>query len=80
MMKPTWKPAWEVDGRTPAFINESDKPSPMLVMHGKEKYLWGNVPAIDLINNGNNEGLGLPAKLRLLFAGTYLSQKNFIPS
>jgi hypothetical protein len=72
MMKPTWKPAWEADGRTPAFINDGDGPGPILVMHGREKYLWGNMPALDLINHGENEGLSLPAELRLLFAGTYL--------
>jgi hypothetical protein len=37
----------------PAFANES---LPPLVSFGTRKYLWGNVPSIDIIKLDNNEG------------------------
>ena len=40
--------------------------------HGMRKYLWGNVPAVDMLKRSHNEGNALPEQLRLLFAGTYL--------
>ena len=32
-------------------------------------YLWGNVPAIDILNLERNEKAEVPDELRLLFAG-----------
>lgn len=40
-------------------------------MFGGTKYLWGNVPAFDIINLGSNEGEKYTGDLRLLFAGPY---------
>jgi len=43
-----------------------------LVTHGAKKYLWGNVPAVDILNLDENEGVNIPSPLRLLFAGMKL--------
>ena len=36
---------------------------------GMQKYLWGNVPAIDLLNLKDNEADATEENFRLLFAG-----------
>lgn len=38
---------------------------------GATKYLWGNVPAFDVLELGSNEGEEYEGDLRILFAGTY---------
>lgn len=38
--------------------------------YGQRKFLWGNVPALDIINMEANEGLAYNKPLNLLFAGT----------
>lgn len=50
---------------------------------GSKKYLWGNMPAFDVLELESNEGIGFKADLRLLFAGmrflyflTQLASKN----
>ncbi|TVY19932.1 hypothetical protein LARI1_G002648 [Lachnellula arida] len=73
LMKPTWKPAWETQNRSPDFMmsertvygKREDQ-----VKHGIQKYLWGNVPAMDILNCKQNEGESLPEDLRLLFAAS----------
>jgi hypothetical protein len=37
---------------------------------GKKKYLWGNVPARDVLCLEENEGARYEQPLNLLFAGT----------
>lgn len=36
---------------------------------GTVKYLWGNVPSIDVLQLGENEGATYSSDLSLLFAG-----------
>lgn len=43
----------------------------MQVAFGGRKYLWGNVPAFDVLQLGANEGEAYGGKLRLLFAGEH---------
>lgn len=72
MAKPTWRPAWESEQRNPSFIGDGP---PLARFGGEEqKYVWGNVPALNVINSSQNEGDTLPEDLRLLFPGkrTYL--------
>lgn len=38
-------------------------------MFGNKKYLWGNVPAFDLLRLDANEGSGYNGDLRILCAG-----------
>ena len=73
LMKDTWRPSWVVEARQPAFItSEMEGPLVGSISHGRQKYLWGNVPAIDLLNLQRNEGVDYAEDLRLLFAGGYL--------
>ncbi|KAJ5742608.1 uncharacterized protein N7511_011340 [Penicillium nucicola] len=58
LMKDNWSPCWEREKRTPSFS------SPKLASNlhnpfGKGIYLWGNVPAIDVLNLDQNEGNNL---------------------
>jgi hypothetical protein len=48
----------------PAFVGGE-----RLHTFGGRKYLWGNMPAFDLVNLGSNEGTGYGGHLKLLFAG-----------
>ena len=71
-MKTTWKPSWVVEAREPAFIGAGNEGQPVdMVSYGRQKYLWGNVPALDLLNLQQNEGVDFDGDLRLLFAGDY---------
>lgn len=74
-MKETWKPAWEVERRKPTFVG-SDGPRTGQTRYGARKYLWGNVPAIDVMQVLQNEAADLPESLRLLFAGESCSDSN----
>ncbi|KAI3335919.1 hypothetical protein F4824DRAFT_500409 [Ustulina deusta] len=53
LLKGTWKPRWMTQNRRPAFIGGSETQ----VVFGTVKYLWGNVPAIDVIQLAQNEGI-----------------------
>ena len=70
-MKATWKPSWDVTGRRPTFTTPN---GPIIgqTHYGKQKYLWGNVPALDVVNHRHNEIDNLPEDLHLLFAGIRL--------
>ena len=71
-MKATWKPSWVIEAREPAFIGPDEEGSTIkMTSHGTQKYLWGNVPAIDVVNLQRNEGVDFAADLHLLFAGGY---------
>ncbi|TGO85026.1 hypothetical protein BPOR_0439g00050 [Botrytis porri] len=74
-MKKSWRPQWDVEKRRPAFIGGNDDPAlaeqwVTMVQHGRKKYLWGNVPAIDIIQSCKNEGKDFPEQLNLLFAAS----------
>lgn len=65
--KPTWKPAWEAEERMPDFVGV-----PMnayFAKSGGEKFIWGNVPALDLLRLKDNEGSSTDLDLSLLLAG-----------
>lgn len=76
-MKVTWEPSWAVKAREPAFIGSEGSPLVDMASHGRKKYLWGNVPAIDLLNLQQNEGVDFTEDLRLLFAGTRYSTRLY---
>jgi hypothetical protein len=67
-MKAGWKPQWETENRKPDFITEGGPPE-SVQSYGAKKFLWGNVPALDILKCKQNEGEDLPEDLRLLFAG-----------
>lgn len=64
MSKETWKPDWALENRKPAFIGQG-----LGVQFGGKKYLWGNIPAFDILQLGVNEGDEYRGQLHLLFAG-----------
>jgi hypothetical protein len=68
-MKSFWSPSWHTEGRLPAFVNNSVTPYESF---GGAKYLWGNMPAIDVLALEQNEGSGYLHDLNLLFAGESL--------
>lgn len=41
-----------------------------MTTHGQRKYLWGNVPAFDVLNLRQNEGVDTTRDLRLLLAAS----------
>jgi hypothetical protein len=45
---------------------------PPMTIFGAKKYLWGNVPAYDVVKLASNEGNAYSGDLRLLFAGASL--------
>ncbi|KAK5627367.1 hypothetical protein RRF57_003082 [Xylaria bambusicola] len=72
IIRGTWKPRWVVENRPPTFIS-SEVGAPDQVNFGAAKYLWGNVPAIDVIKLNQNEGVNFENPMNLLFAGIYKS-------
>ncbi|KAI0146914.1 hypothetical protein GGR57DRAFT_494186 [Xylariaceae sp. FL1272] len=66
LLKGTWKPRWMIQNRQPAFFSDSE----VQTEFGTLKYLWGNVPAIDVIQLAQNEGIDFKKPLDLLFAAS----------
>ncbi|KAI0406420.1 hypothetical protein F4802DRAFT_95860 [Xylaria palmicola] len=60
--KQTWQPRWIAENRIPAFIG-----GPPHRLFGTLKYLWGNVPAIDVAQLAQNEGVNFQGPIRMLF-------------
>ncbi|KAK9443069.1 MYND finger family protein [Metarhizium brunneum] len=67
LLKSTWRPQWEAEGRKPAFMT-SDAPARSFNHH--KEYLWGNMPAFDVLKLEANEGKGYKGDLDLLFAAS----------
>ncbi|KAI1349390.1 hypothetical protein F5Y01DRAFT_327459 [Xylaria sp. FL0043] len=65
IMKGTWKPRWATENRLPAFVLGGIWDQ---VLFGVVKYHWGNVPAFDVIQLGQNEGVNFQDPMNLLFA------------
>ncbi|XXG94485.1 hypothetical protein Hte_000742 [Hypoxylon texense] len=66
LVKVNWRPRWETESRVPAFMGG---PRQQAFNH-QRKYLWGNVPAFDLVNISSNEGVSYTKGLNLLFAAS----------
>lgn len=66
LLKESWQPGWAREGRKPAFMDSGIAP---FVSFGRNKYLWGNIPAVDILQLKANEGEGYEGPLGLLFAG-----------
>jgi hypothetical protein len=77
--KSTWRPAWEVEGRSPHFMENTGLSQPANVTsYGGKKYLWGNVPAFDMLQLKNNEGINTCQSLSLLLAGILATRRTKI--
>ncbi|KAK5133101.1 hypothetical protein LTR08_008211 [Meristemomyces frigidus] len=64
--KDNWKPEWERQGRPPTFSSIG----PSQQSFGRNKFFWGNVPAIDVLRMDQNEGEDCDKDIRLLFAAS----------
>ncbi|KAF2230331.1 hypothetical protein EV356DRAFT_345567 [Viridothelium virens] len=65
-LQKTWKPAWDEERRISSFLLEDDAGSPFQHF-GPPKYLWGNMPAFDVLKLSQNEGPDYHRDLRILF-------------
>jgi hypothetical protein len=73
--KETWQPAWALESRKPAFTGDD------IGKHfGATKYLWGNIPAYDVLQLESNEGKSYARDLRILFAGVCPAYLNTFAS
>jgi hypothetical protein len=67
MMQPKYVPGWVHENRQPTFIGDG----PTMVTFGKKHYLWGNMPALDILKMEDNEGRQhLSKDTNLLFAAS----------
>ncbi|KAI0838466.1 hypothetical protein F5Y06DRAFT_303779 [Hypoxylon sp. FL0890] len=64
LMKNTWEPCYFEQGREPDFMGVEL----LEAMTGMRIYLWGDVPAIDVIRLGENEGHNFKGPLDIFFA------------
>jgi hypothetical protein len=71
-VKDTWKPDWIRAVRQPAFITGNDDDSTPFVQFGTHGYLWGNIPALDILSLKDNEGEAeiIKQDIALLFAAS----------
>lgn len=69
MAKPGWRPAWDREGREPRWATDAVASRRWHNPFGGTKYLWGNTPAVDIIQLEKNEGLEYREEMSLLFAG-----------
>lgn len=70
-----WAPSWLRERRDPIFSLPHESPSAFNLMSGHGAVgmgvgLWGNVPAIDILNLKDNEGLDYKEDLSLVFAAS----------
>ncbi|KAF5664362.1 hypothetical protein FHETE_7119 [Fusarium heterosporum] len=65
LSKVGWTPNWVLENRTPTFIRGG-----IGVAFGGKKFLWGNVPALDVLQLSSNEGDHYQGQLSLLFAAS----------
>jgi hypothetical protein len=68
MAKEHWRPAWDREGRIPHWASGVASTNWHNVFGGS-KYLWGNTPAVDVLNLERNEGIDYKEDIALLFAG-----------
>ncbi|KAI0545918.1 hypothetical protein F4679DRAFT_575864 [Xylaria curta] len=73
ILKGSWKPRWVAENRPPSFMSHG---SEYQTKFGAIKYLWGNVPAFDVIQLGQNEGADFQNPINLLFAGRLLCRQS----
>ncbi|OCK75946.1 hypothetical protein K432DRAFT_419507 [Lepidopterella palustris CBS 459.81] len=65
LIEESWRPGWEIEGRTPTFVDGSP-----VQPFGSIKFLWGNVPAFDVLRLQSNEGEAHEGPINLLFAAS----------
>ena len=66
LRKTGWQPTWARQRRQPMFISNDAR----LVSFGDLRFLYGNVPAYDVLNLAHNEGKTHREDLNLCFAAS----------
>jgi hypothetical protein len=67
LMQVVYVPAWVTEGRTPALIGDDQEPA----FHGKKEFLWGNMPALNILKLRDNEDvIDVERDFDLLFAAS----------
>lgn len=59
-----WAPIWKHENRAPAYSGKEE------LIDGTKVFLWGNMPAIDVLKLRENEGVTWHKDLHLLFAAS----------
>lgn len=70
LSKSSWLPAWDRENFAAAWAT-GDAATRMHNAFGGTKYLWGNVPATDVLRLEQNEGIQHAEDIALLFAGIF---------
>lgn len=66
-MKSKYVPGWIKQGRLPSWVSDDE----LLSSFGVNQYLWGNMPAVDVLNMKDSEGVsGIHRDMNLLFAAS----------
>ncbi|KAL8367047.1 hypothetical protein RB599_010961 [Gaeumannomyces hyphopodioides] len=63
LLKADWRPVWIRQHRMPTFLSDE---GPKMEYFGTFKYLWGNIPAVDIVKLRENEGVRFERNLDLL--------------
>ncbi|KAL7909005.1 hypothetical protein GGI35DRAFT_493828 [Trichoderma velutinum] len=63
----TWRPNWVLENRSPTFMADMKNFVPSF---SGNKCLWGNIPAIDVLQLESNEGVNHGKQMNLLFAAS----------
>ncbi|KAG8628190.1 hypothetical protein KVT40_004063 [Elsinoe batatas] len=66
---PFWLPDWARERRPPTFLGQ-DEHDIHLMTDLLSKYVWGNVPALDIVQLSSNEGIDYSGDLAVLFAAS----------
>ena len=69
MAKSTWRPQWAQQGHPPTFIGIGNDPMAPCHAANRFSWLWGNTPAIDVLNLARNEGSCFGGGFNICFAG-----------
>lgn len=67
----SWLPRWAVEDRQPTWLVEHGSNAGN-VQQASVKYLWGNMPALNVLNLRSNEGESFSEDIKLLFAGEWI--------
>lgn len=70
LAKAAWVPRWTRQGRQPTFSFESAQHYHSIPGKKDVRHLWGNTPAMDLLQLRKNEGLPYEQDLEICFAGS----------
>jgi hypothetical protein len=71
LRKESWQPRWAIENRQPTWLVVDDNEADNIRKATADKYLWGNMSALDVLQLGSNEGETFSEDIKLLLAGQY---------